>query len=113
METSGRPEAPTARTSTPFGGTAGGPESTVPTQWASSTTAHAEGAKVLAWLNNGTGRYAVLKSTEFGNADALRLFAWGLTIRAAGGFNYVFFFGDGTYLKANAAFVVTGVAIEP
>ena len=74
---------------------------------------YAEGANVLAWLNDGTGRYAVLKSTEFGNADALRQFAWGLTIRAAGDFKYTFFFGDGAYLAANAGIVVKGAVIEP
>ena len=74
---------------------------------------YAEGANVLAWLNDGTGRYAVLKSTAFDNADALRQFAWGLTIHAGGGFKYMHFFGDGTYLAANAAVVVKGAAIEP
>ena len=74
---------------------------------------YAEGANVLAWLNDGTGRYAVLKSTEFGNADALRQFALGLTIQAGGRFKYMHFFGDGTYLAANAAVVVTGAVVEP
>ncbi|MCY4560075.1 MAG: hypothetical protein OXF79_27685 [Chloroflexi bacterium] len=26
---------------------------------------------ILAWLNDGTGRYAVLKSTEFEDAEAV------------------------------------------
>ena len=74
---------------------------------------YAEGANVLAWLNDGTGRYAVLKSTEFDDADALRRFAWGLTIHAGGTFKYMEFFGDGTYVAANAAVVVDGAAIRP
>ena len=74
---------------------------------------YAEGANVLAWLNDGTGRYAVLRTGEFGNADALRQFAWGLTIQAGGGFKYMHFFGDGTYLAANAAVVVTNAVVEP
>ena len=74
---------------------------------------YAEGANVLAWLNDGTGRYAVLRTGEFGNAEALRLFAWGLTIHAGGGFKYMHFFGDGRFLAADAAVVVTGAVIRP
>ena len=74
---------------------------------------YAEGANVLAWLNDGTGHYAVLKTGEFGDADALRRFAWGPTIHAAGTFNYMEFFGDGTYVAANAATVVTGAVVRP
>ena len=74
---------------------------------------YAEGANVLAWLNDGTGRYAVLRTGEFSNTDALRQFALGLTIQAGGRFKYMHFFGDGTYLAANAAVVVTGAVVEP
>ena len=69
-------------------------------------------ANVLAWLNEGTGYYAVLKSTEFENTGAVFRFARGVTVRAAGDFKYLEFLGDGTYLKANGAVVVEGAVIR-
>ncbi|MDE2692181.1 MAG: VCBS repeat-containing protein [Acidobacteriota bacterium] len=74
---------------------------------------YAEGANVLAWLNDGTGHYAVLRTSEFDDPDALRRFAWGVAVRVGRRFKFVEFYGDGTYLGANAAVVVEGAAIRP
>ena len=70
------------------------------------------GPNVMAWLNDGTGRFAVLKNTEFDDIDATLLFANGVAVRAAGGFKYMEFFGDGTHLEANAGVVVSGAVIR-
>ena len=71
------------------------------------------GPNVMAWLNDGTGHYAVLKNTEFDDIDATLPFAHGAAVRTAGGFKYMEFLGDGTHLEANAGIVVTGAMIEP
>ena len=71
------------------------------------------GPNVMAWLNGGTGRFAVLKNTEFDDIDATLPFAHGVALRAAGGFKYMEFLGDGTHLEANAGIVVAGAVIEP
>ena len=70
------------------------------------------GANVLAWLNDGTGHYAVLKTTDFDNQEAVWRFAYGVTVRAGGNFKYLDFFRDGTYLGANAGVVVEGAVIR-
>ena len=75
-----------------------------------------DGENVLAWLNDGTGRYAVLKSTDFDNTETmrhtLRHFASGVTVHAAGSFKYLWFHNDGTHLVAHAGVVVEGAAIR-
>ena len=71
------------------------------------------GPNVMAWLNDGTGHYAALKNTEFNDIDATLPFAHGVAVRAAGGFKYVEFLGDGTHLEANAGIVVEGAVIRP
>ncbi len=68
---------------------------------------------VLAWLNDGTGHYAALRSAEFDNVEALLRFAWGVVVRVGNSFKHVEFFGDGTYVGANAAVVVEGAVIQP
>ncbi|MDE2692346.1 MAG: hypothetical protein OXI49_17770 [Acidobacteriota bacterium] len=74
------------------------------------------GENVLAWLNDGTGRYAALKLSDFGNAeevfDALGNFAYGPKVQAGGVFKYLGFYGDGTYLAADAGVVVEGAVIH-
>ena len=76
-----------------------------------------DGANVLAWLNNGTGRYAALKTTEFDDTEAVRhavrSFGYGVIVRAGGGFKYLTFHGDGTHLLAEAGVVVEGAVIRP
>lgn len=74
---------------------------------------YGEGPNVMAWLNDGTGRFAVLKNTEFSDTNATLPFAHGVAVRAAGGFKYMEFLGDGTHLEANAGIVVTGAVIQP
>ena len=69
------------------------------------------GANVLAWLNDGTGHYVALKSTEFTDAEALSRFARGSKVRVGAAFKSMEFFGDGTELSSNAAVVVTGPVI--
>ena len=71
-----------------------------------------DGANVLAWLNDGTGRYAALKTTEFDDAEALGRFGYGVIVRAAGGFKHLDFHGDGTHLAAHAGVVVEGAVIR-
>lgn len=69
------------------------------------------GQRVLAWLNDGTGHYAVLKTTAFNDTEALR-FAYGLIVRAGGDIKSLDFFSDGTYLGANAGVVVEGAVVR-
>ena len=69
------------------------------------------GANVLAWLNDGTGHYVALKSTEFTDAEALSRFARGSKVRVGSAFKSMEFFGDGTALSSNAAVIVTSPAI--
>ena len=69
------------------------------------------GANVLAWLNDGTGHYVALKSTEFTDAEALSRFARGSKVRVGAAFKSMEFFGDGTELSSNAAVVVTDPVI--
>ena len=71
------------------------------------------GSNVMAWLNDGTGHYAVLKNTEFNDIDATLPFAHGVAVRARGGFKYVEFLDDGTHLEANAGVVVSGAVVLP
>ena len=80
------------------------------------------GPNVMAWLNDGTGHYAVLKNTEFNDINATLPFGHGVAVRAAGGFKYMEFHpgtvdgrgvGDGTHLHANAGIVIKGAVIEP
>ena len=72
---------------------------------------------VLAWLNDGTGRYAALKLSDFGDSeevrDALGNFAYGPMVRVGGVFKYLGFNGDGTYLEADAGVVVRGAVVRP
>ena len=69
------------------------------------------GANVLAWLNDGTGHYFALKSTEFTDAEALSRFARGSKVQVGTAFKSMEFFGDGTALSSNAAVIVTSPAI--
>ncbi len=71
------------------------------------------GANVLAWLNDGTGRYAALKTTEFDNMGALERFGQGVRVRAGGTFKYLDFHGDGVHLPAHAGVVVEGAVVRP
>ncbi len=69
---------------------------------------------VLAWLNDGTGHYVPLKTTEFDDADALARFALGRTVQAGGGFKQIEFYGEsGTFVRAQAAVVVENAVIRP
>ena len=72
---------------------------------------------VLAWLNDGTGRYAALKLSDFGDTedvrDALFWFAFGSRVQVGSVFKYVGFHGDGTYLVAHAGVVVRGAVVRP
>lgn len=71
-----------------------------------------ESPNVMAWLNDGTGRYVALKTSEFEDAYALGAFRTGMTIQAGGELKRVQFWFDGTTLEANAAFVVEGAVIR-
>ena len=71
------------------------------------------GANVLAWLNDGTGRYAALKTTEFDEMGALERFGQGVRVRSGGSFKYLDFHGDGMRLTAHAGVVVEGATIRP
>lgn len=66
---------------------------------------------VLAWLNDGTGHYVALKSTEFTDSEALERFARGSKIRVGASFKSMEFFGDGTALSSNAAVIVSNPII--
>ena len=70
-----------------------------------------EGSNVVAWLNDGTGHYVVLKSTEFSDAEALNRLAWGVKVRVGTAWKSLEFFGDGTYLQSNAAITVMDAII--
>ncbi|MDE2692348.1 MAG: VCBS repeat-containing protein [Acidobacteriota bacterium] len=70
------------------------------------------GAHVMAWLNDGTGRYAALKTTRFSDADAVLPFAHGVVVRAGNAFKYMEFLGDGVRLHANAGVVVEGATVR-
>ena len=78
-----------------------------------------DSGNVLAWLNDGTGRYAVLKTTAFDDADALGRFAYGVIVRGGRSFKYLEFHSDatfargGTSLTAHGAVVVEGAVIRP
>ena len=71
-----------------------------------------QGANVLAWLNDGTGHYVALKTTEFEDIIALARFKLGTPVHAASGFKYLEFLTDGMSLEANAATVVEGAVIR-
>ena len=66
-----------------------------------------EGANVLAWLNDGTGHYVALKTTEFEDKDAEALwrFAWGTKVRVGPRFKSMEFFGGTEELRSNAGVV--------
>ena len=79
------------------------------------------GPNVMAWLNDGTGHYAVLKNTEFNDINATLPFGHGVAVRSAGGFKYMEFHpgtvdgrgvGDGTHLHANAGIVLEGAVVR-
>ncbi len=76
-----------------------------------------DGANVLAWLSDGTGRYAALKSTDFDQTEAVRQaltsLGYGVIVRAGGSFKYLDFHGDGTYLATDAGVVVEGAVLRP
>ena len=67
---------------------------------------------VLAWLNDGTGHYTALSTTEFDDIEALQRFAYGMIVRAGGNFRYLDFRDDGTRLAAHAGVVVEGAVIR-
>lgn len=68
-------------------------------QW-SAVSPYEAGPNVMARLNDGTGRFTVLKNSEFDHIDATLLLANGVAVRAAGSFKE--FLGDRTRLEANA-----------
>lgn len=72
-----------------------------------------EGSNVVAWLNDGTGHYVALKSTEFSDdeAPALWRLAWGVKVRAGPVWKSMEFFGDGATITANAAVTVRSASI--
>ena len=70
-----------------------------------------EGSNVVAWLNDGTGHYVALKTTEFSDTEALKRLAWGVKVRAGPAWKSLEFFGDGSYLQSNAANTVTDAVI--
>lgn len=72
-----------------------------------------EGSNVVAWLNDGTGHYVALKSTEFSDdeAPALWRLAEGVKVRVGSVWKSLEFFGDGATLTANAAVTVRSAII--
>ena len=69
------------------------------------------GANILAWLNDGTGHYVTLKTTEFDHAAALWRFAWGTLVSAGSEFKTMEFFGEPGSLHSNGAVVTVGARI--
>ena len=69
-------------------------------------------ANVLAWLNDGTGHYVALKTTEFDDILALHRFKLGTAVYSDGGFKYLQFWQDGSYLEAQAGVVVEGAVVR-
>ena len=70
-----------------------------------------EGSNVVAWLNDGTGHYVALKTTEFNDDRALWRLAWGVKVRVGTTWKSMEFFGDGTTLDSNAAITVRDAII--
>ena len=70
-----------------------------------------EGSNVVAWLNDGTGHYVALKTTEFSHTEALKRLAWGVKVLVGTAWKAQEFFGDGTYLQSNAAITVTDAIV--
>ena len=72
-----------------------------------------EGSNVVAWLNDGTGHYAALKSTAFSDdeAPALWRLAHGVKVRVGPVWKSMEFFGDGATLTSNAAVTVRSAII--
>ena len=69
-------------------------------------------ANVLAWLNDGTGHYVALRTTEFDDVFALGRFNSGRAVHVDGGFKYLQFSTFDTYLEANAGIVVEGAVLR-
>ncbi len=69
------------------------------------------GDNILAWLNDGTGHYVALKTTQFRNTEALKRFAWGVKVRVGSAFKSLEFYSDGTALILNSAVTVTDAVI--
>ena len=72
---------------------------------------HDEGDNIVAWLNDGTGHYVALQTTEFSDAAALYRLALGAKVRVGDDWKSMEFFGDGTTLESNAAVTVTDATI--
>ena len=72
-----------------------------------------DNTNVVAWLNDGTGHYVALKTTEFEEEDAAALwrFAHGTIIRDGTTFKAMEFFSDSDELVSNAAVVVAGARV--
>lgn len=77
----------------------------VPQQYA------AEEPNVVAWLNDGTGHYVALKTTMFGDENAIQQFAEGLKVREGTEFKSLTFFGDGQTMAIDTGVVVTDALI--
>ena len=70
-----------------------------------------EGSNVVAWLNDGTGHYVALETTEFCDDEALWRLAAGVKVRVGPTWKSMEFWGDGTALNSNAAITVTDAVI--
>ena len=74
---------------------------------------HPEGSNVVAWLNDGTGHYAALKSTAFSDdeAPALWRLARGVKVRAGPVWKSLEFTDHDASLTVNAAVTVRSAII--
>ena len=70
-----------------------------------------EGSNVIAWLNDGTGHYVALKTTEFSDDGALWRLAWGVKVRVGPAWKSLEFFDDDNAISTNAAITVTDAVI--
>ena len=70
-----------------------------------------EESNVVAWLNDGTGHYVPLKTTEFSDDSALFRLARGVKVRVGPAWKSLEFSDDDNAIFANAAITVTDAVI--
>ena len=66
---------------------------------------------ILAWLNDGTGHYATLRTTDIANADAITRLALGTYVRAGASFEAMEVFTFDGQSAANAGVITEGAVI--
>jgi len=66
---------------------------------------------ILAWLNDGTGHYATLRTTDIANTDAVTRLAFGTYVRAGASFKALEVFTFDSQSAANAGVITEGAVI--